>query len=236
MDAFPTSAVDGIVRSLRDDLSTGRLRTGDALPAERHLAAQFGVSRNTVREALRRLAAHGLVEAGKRGTRVADNAVAALSDIVAFRFTMDRTTFQDIRAFRSLIEAGLALDMTRHVTADDLDALDRMNEGVRDGATLDDVGTADFAFHHRLVILSGNATARQVYAALQDPIRRMMTFGKPPDQGKVSFETHADIIHHLRNRDAHLLAATLRLHLTVDRRAAPDASRDGPTGAEGTNP
>ena len=48
-------AFEDIARQIREELSRGRLRPGDRLPAERELAVQFGVSRNTLREALRSL-------------------------------------------------------------------------------------------------------------------------------------------------------------------------------------
>ncbi len=56
---------------LRTDLSRGRFKVGARLPGEVALSAQFGVSRHTVREALRRLEADGLIERRRRlGTRV----------------------------------------------------------------------------------------------------------------------------------------------------------------------
>ena len=54
-------AFEDIARQIREELLQGRLRPGDRLPAERELAVQFGVSRNTLREALRSLEIAGLI-------------------------------------------------------------------------------------------------------------------------------------------------------------------------------
>src|SRR6266699_5804118 len=51
-----------VASQLRRSISEGRLRPGDKLPPERSLSAMFGVSRNTVRDALRALELSGLIE------------------------------------------------------------------------------------------------------------------------------------------------------------------------------
>lgn len=58
-------AADQIARQIREEISQGRLRPGAKLPAERALAAELGVSRNTLREAVRSLEQAGLVELRK---------------------------------------------------------------------------------------------------------------------------------------------------------------------------
>jgi GntR family transcriptional regulator, transcriptional repressor for pyruvate dehydrogenase complex len=58
-------AFEGIADQIRDEMAAGRLRVGDRLPAERELAVQFGVSRNTLREALRALENAGLLRLQK---------------------------------------------------------------------------------------------------------------------------------------------------------------------------
>lgn len=55
-------AVDGVIDSLRQDIVSQRLPQGSRLPSERDLATHFSVSQPTVREAVRALAAMGLVE------------------------------------------------------------------------------------------------------------------------------------------------------------------------------
>lgn len=63
--ARPAQAIQAQVRTL---IASGRLQAGDRLPTERDLAEQFGVSRNTVRQAIRSLADGGLLEVKKGAT------------------------------------------------------------------------------------------------------------------------------------------------------------------------
>jgi GntR family transcriptional repressor for pyruvate dehydrogenase complex len=61
----PQRAFDQIIDQLRDRLRSDELKPGDRLPSERHLAEQFQVSRNTVREAFRMLEITGLIQIRK---------------------------------------------------------------------------------------------------------------------------------------------------------------------------
>ena len=61
-------AFEEIADQIRKEISDRRLRAGDRLPPERELAEQFGVSRNTLREALRSLENAGLLRLQKGAT------------------------------------------------------------------------------------------------------------------------------------------------------------------------
>jgi DNA-binding FadR family transcriptional regulator len=67
-----TSRVDQIANELRNQISQRKLQTGDKLPSERSLCAQFGVGRTTIREALKSLNVRGLVYRKGRSMIVAD--------------------------------------------------------------------------------------------------------------------------------------------------------------------
>ncbi|WP_088954333.1 FadR/GntR family transcriptional regulator [Variovorax sp. HW608] len=64
----PARAVDEIAAQVRDMIAAGTLKPGDRLPPERDLSARLGVSRNTLREALRALENAGIVEMRKGAT------------------------------------------------------------------------------------------------------------------------------------------------------------------------
>lgn len=78
----PRSAADQIARQLRDALAHGSLRPGDRLATEPELAAEFGVSRATVREAIKLLRAHGMLRT-QRGARGGHFVVSPQTDVLA---------------------------------------------------------------------------------------------------------------------------------------------------------
>src|SRR4051812_37590145 len=94
---------DDVVTQVRDAILSGEVTAGERLPSERELTEQFGVSRNTVREALRALEAVGLVEIrlGSRGGAVARQPDAAtvgtaLSTLLLFQ----QASVHELQEFR----------------------------------------------------------------------------------------------------------------------------------------
>jgi DNA-binding FadR family transcriptional regulator len=82
------SAVEKVVRQLREDILRGRLRAGERLPSERELSDRVGVHRGAVREARRTLAQLGLVEIAPGGARVAPVEAASL-DVLEHLLELD---------------------------------------------------------------------------------------------------------------------------------------------------
>ena len=108
------SVVGQVFASLRDAVLSGELAPGDALPAERELAARFGVNRQAVREAVSRLAQVRLVRVSQgTGTRVEDWRHTAGLDVAAqLAGSADRlavaTLTRDMLEMRAVIGADAA--------------------------------------------------------------------------------------------------------------------------------
>jgi GntR family transcriptional repressor for pyruvate dehydrogenase complex len=126
-------AFEGIADQIRAQMAAGRLRAGDRLPPERELALQFGVSRNTLREALRSLENAGLLRLQKGAwggafvrKSTGDAVVAGFRDMfqlgaiapehltearvmiesIAVRVACERATVSDIAALNANIAAA----------------------------------------------------------------------------------------------------------------------------------
>lgn len=143
-------------------LYAGKLKVGDRLPNERHLGEIFGVSRATLREALRLLEALGIVEV-RRGatggafiaTPVAEHAGMLLSSFIHFR----HATSQDLNEFRETFEAETAFSAAERITEDETGPLwdlvtefKNLNDNSSWGAFVD----IDLKFHMRVAELSKN--------------------------------------------------------------------------------
>ena len=99
---------DEIAEALLGRIRSGELKPGDRLPPERRLVEEFGASRTAVREALRALAARGLVESHVgRGTFVHRPTARHLSDKLRLVFA-DSVSADDVRAARAWLEGELA--------------------------------------------------------------------------------------------------------------------------------
>ena len=115
-------AFEDIARQIREEFVSGGLRPGDRLPAERELAQQFGVSRNTLREALRSLELAGLIVLRKGATGGAfvrdsngDTVVASIKDMVS----LGGVTTEQITEARIHFESAIIrVACERHTPAD----------------------------------------------------------------------------------------------------------------------
>ncbi len=96
-----------IANRLRELIACGELRRGDKLPAERHLAEVLGVSRHSVREAIRSLEQQGVL-ASRRGdgTYVLDDRQELLYGPLGM--AVEQRNIQEVLEFRKLLEPQIA--------------------------------------------------------------------------------------------------------------------------------
>ncbi|MCA9772091.1 MAG: FadR family transcriptional regulator [Myxococcales bacterium] len=130
-----TSAVDQVADALRAEILTGRHAPGERLPSEHELAARFGVSRLTVREAVKALAGQGLVRVQQgTGTEVLDYRVTGGMDLVPALLRVRRgengrltshwkSLLADTLEIRRILAGEIAAVATERAIAEDLAAL-----------------------------------------------------------------------------------------------------------------
>jgi GntR family transcriptional regulator, transcriptional repressor for pyruvate dehydrogenase complex len=163
-DAIPRHSVsDQVFGRLRDAVVSGRYAAGEALPAERELAATFKVNRHAVREALRRLQQLGLVRVSQGGaTRVLDwRSTAGLDLAMALAGSADvlpvDTLARDVLEMRACVGADAARLCAERASpaarAAIAEAVEAYAEAVPD---LESMGLADLALWRRIVEGSGN--------------------------------------------------------------------------------
>lgn len=180
---LPGSAYEQIAGTLRELVLTGALPHGARLPTEATLAAEFGVSRATAREAIRMLGAQGLVVAtkGARGgtfvTRpTLDYASRLLQANVALLTEIDDITLDELLEARRLIEVPAARLAARRRTDEDLARLEGVipDDAIVPGAS--ERFSANAGFHTHLMAASGNAllevAALPIFTVLQTSLAR----------------------------------------------------------------
>jgi GntR family transcriptional repressor for pyruvate dehydrogenase complex len=159
-----TRSFESVVEQIRNAVIEGRIKKGDRLPNERELCRLFGISRSTLREALRALEALGVVEVrpGAMGGVFAteprgDQVGLALEALIRF----SGVTADDLAEFRVSFEGETAFWAAQRATAEDIAALDEI---VREWKVLmrdDDVPWAvlaelDLRFHEAMAHASHN--------------------------------------------------------------------------------
>jgi GntR family transcriptional regulator, transcriptional repressor for pyruvate dehydrogenase complex len=207
---------DMLVARILGLVTTGNLKPGDQLPAERRMAETFDVSRPTLREALRALAVLGVVEV-RHGGGVFVSQLEA-SDLLApltFFLTLRSTEVRKLYEARRLIEgeiAALAAERADDGAFDELDTLIAQQEEAKtEAARYRDLDTA---FHRRLGELAENeflARAAQSLNVLGQEFRKMAS--ETPNVIATSIGDHRAIVVALRARDAATARGAMVIHM-----------------------
>ncbi|GGI02380.1 FadR/GntR family transcriptional regulator [Egicoccus halophilus] len=216
-----TGRVSGaIVRQAESAIISGRLQVGERLPPERELAEQFGVSRVTVRDALRVLEAKGLIRiraGAKGGAFVTTPPPTMLREGLANLLILSDVTAMDVTEVRLALEVEAVRLACTRATDDDIRAL--LDICTRTESALQ---TGDYdirlsaEFHVRLAAASHNPAFALVVEALYGPMLVSLAeakegsqdYGIGPDRNE-----HRDIVTAISSRDEGQAVEIMQHHL-----------------------
>jgi len=157
-----TRSFEEIAAQIRGELAEGRLKVGDRLPSERVLSEQFGVSRNTLREALRSLEHAGLVRLQKGATGgafISEGSAEAITTGLMDMFHVGSIKPSQLTEARIWLETVIVREACARATKADL-ALLRQNISDAEAATThgdyDSRVEIHLEFHRILARMTGN--------------------------------------------------------------------------------
>ena len=156
--------------ALQDYIIDGNLKPGDKIPPERQLAAQLGVSRFSLREALRVIEAQGLIQIS-RGCQptVSKPSPSAAADVMAVALRRKGNTLLELIEARQFIECGVARCAALRAKPFHIKAMSKTIDDLKDNKNnLALCIQKDLEFHNILVKASGNIVFEIVLAALDD--------------------------------------------------------------------
>jgi DNA-binding FadR family transcriptional regulator len=216
-----------VAGTLRRMVVDGQLKDGDFLPNEAELMAHFGVSRPTLREAVRVLESERLVEV-RRGSRTGARVRVPGPEIVArpagLLLELSGATIADVMTARSSIEPMAARLLAQTGTPEALEELENMladdiPAGWQSGRLAETTGD----FHRRLVELSGNATLAIIAGMLHEITVRhtAFVFNERRPVSKADYEklmrSYRRLMQLLRSGDGAATEAHWRKHLDTSR-------------------
>ncbi|UYZ83866.1 GntR family transcriptional regulator [Entomomonas sp. E2T0] len=169
---------DDIVERLEQMILEGIFATGTRLPAERKLAEQFGVSRPSLREALKKLAAKGLITSKQGGGNyVAEGVGQLFKDPILNLYEEYPDAQRDLLEFRHTLEASSAYYAAQRATALDLERLKKAFESIEKryldkNSTQQQEAEADANFHLVIAETSHNMVLLQIMRMLCDLVKQ----------------------------------------------------------------
>ena len=206
---------DVVVERLKDYITTGGLKPGDRLPNEATLAATFGVSRLTLREATKGLELFGIVESKAGvGLTVGQVNLERVTGHLGFHPALQNGSPSELVDTRIVIETG-ALPYTARRMAEDPSVYPSLRERVeRFRGTRDVQGwiDLDIAFHRALLDASGLAPLVAFNDLLQIFFQKFRESVQKAEW-EVGVESHQRIIDALRDGDVTLASEELHRHI-----------------------
>jgi DNA-binding FadR family transcriptional regulator len=211
------SVTDAAIEKVKGMIVSGELRPGDRLPREADLAQRLGLSRNSLREAVRALTLVRILDVRHGdGTYVTSLEPGVLLDALSFVVDLhqDRSVLYFLQA-RRVLEAEAAALAAQNIDEEGLAELRRLIATSRDCATAEEFVDNDLAFHRRIAVASGNP----VLASLLDTVSGRTTRARvwrAITQSGATERTHAEhqaIFETLERRQPDLARSWATVHV-----------------------
>ena len=206
---------------LRERILSGAIPAGENLPNERELGDQTGLSRGSIREALRVLEAQGLVatKAGRNGGRVALQPSAEfLQGSIEFFVRGRQIPFAQLTETKEALEPVLAALAAEHRTDHDLAALEAIGDRLASSTVASDVHAANAEWHLAVAHASHNlllvAVAQALGPLIHDP--HVEDFASPEIRDAV-MRAHGRIHQAIVDRDADAAHRRMARHVRAYR-------------------
>ena len=214
-------AFEQICERIRGQITSGALKPGDKLPAERELAQQLGVGRNALREALRSLEIAGIVrlqKGVKGGAFIREGDAGGMNQVMQDMYSLGSISVDDLTEARVHIQDLVVRLACERATSADFDALaaniDRTERMTAEGRYLDRIECSR-EFYALLVTASRNQVLALMVHSLTEILMQFVyqrvAAGGPPQARLV--EKRRQFLAALRARDAATATRLMKSHL-----------------------
>ena len=208
---------DEAIDKIKGMITSGELGPGDRLPKEADLAERLGLSRNSLREAVKALSMIRVLDVRQGdGTYVTSLEPNLLLDALSFvvDFHRDDTVLQFLEVRRILEPAATALATTR-MTPADLTRLQAVLDELGDAPTIEALVANDLEFHRLIAAGSGNAVLCSLIDGLSGPTTRARIWRGLTQEGAAARtrEQHQAIVDAITAREPDLARSWASIHV-----------------------
>lgn len=208
---------DTAIEKIKQMIMSGELKPGERLPREADLAERLGLSRSSLREAVKGLSLVGVLDVRQGdGTYVASLESGMLIGGMAFvvDFHRDDEVLHFLEVRRILEPAASAMACTR-LTDAEIDALDAHLDQLGPDPTVEELVASDLEFHRMIVAGSGNPVLTSLLDSIAGPIQRARLWRGSTEENVLARTTaeHRAIVRGLRSRLPDVVTAAVTTHI-----------------------
>ena len=208
---------DEAIEKIKSMIVSGALRPGDRLPKEADLAAELGLSRSSLREAVRALSMVNILDVRRGdGTYVTSLAPPLLLEALTFivDFHRDDSVLEFLQVRRILEPAAAAMAAER-IAAAEGDKLRDLLDGLGPDPSVDELVEADLEFHRQITACAGNSVLCSLLETLSGPTTRARVWRGLTQQGAVkrTLAEHGAILDALMSHDPEAARSWATVHV-----------------------
>ena len=207
---------DKVADLLLGSIMSRGLQPGDKLPSERELGEQFGVSRTVVREAVRALAAKGVIDARTgSGLRVAAVDAAAVSESISLYLRGGALEYPKVHQVRKLLEVEIAALAAERSVDEDVERMEDICAEM-EAAIEQDVERAsrlDLEFHRAIAKATGNELYLLLLDSIGEALLEVRRGNLQTGAGDETLRAHRTILIAIRARDREEARRAMATHL-----------------------
>lgn len=211
------AVTDEAIEKIKGMIVSGTLRPGDRLPRESELASDLGLSRNSLREAVRALSLIRILDVRQGdGTYVTSLDPQLLLEALGFvvDFHRDDTVLEFLAVRRILEPAATAMAASR-ISGQQLDALTSQLDALGAEPSVEELVACDLKFHRGIVQSSGNSVLCSLLDGLSGPTARARIRRGLPREDLISrtLHEHRAILTALRDHDEEAARSWATVHI-----------------------
>ena len=211
------SVTDVAIEKIREMIVAGELRPGDRLPREADLAQRLGLSRSSLREAVRALSLIRILDVRQGdGTYVTSLDPSLLLDAISFVVDLHHEdSLLPLLEARRVLEGQAAMLAAQRIDDEQVAELRELLDAMPDCGTVEEFVENDIAFHRAIAVASGNPVIAKLLESLSGPTIRARIWRGITEGGAIdgTIAEHRAICDALEQRRPELADAWMTVHL-----------------------
>ncbi|MET4134795.1 FadR/GntR family transcriptional regulator [Pseudarthrobacter sp. PvP090] len=212
------TVTDEAILKIKEMILDGRLTAGERLPPEKELSEQLGLSRSSLREAVKALEIIRVLDVRRGdGTYVTSLEPRLLSEAMAFIVDLHQdTSVLELFEVRRILEPAAASIAASRISADQLALLRASMATVREDTSVEELVSHDLEFHRIIAHASGNSYLASLLDGLSSGTVRARVWRGLTEERAVArtVDEHAAIVEALARGDGDLARALLTVHIS----------------------
>jgi GntR family transcriptional regulator, transcriptional repressor for pyruvate dehydrogenase complex len=234
------AVTDEAILKIKEMLLSGRLGPGDRLPPEKELSEALGLSRSSLREAVKALELIRVLDVRRGdGTYVTSLEPHLLLEAMTFVVELHQdASVLDLFEVRRILEPAAAVIAARKARPEDLEMLRLSLAEVDERTTVEDLVAHDVKFHGCITALSGNTYLSSILDSLSSSTMRARIWRGLTEESSVArtLAEHQAILDAMTVGDADLVRSRVIVHISGVERWLERAGQPGATGSADTTP